>query len=93
MDKQSKNNRGGEFEEWSKDELAQLRKFWQGEIGKKYIKRIKATKKQLLQMAMGSSTGEAALRYAAIANGFDSVLQDIEAVVNLNEKEDKGTKK
>ena len=51
------------------------------------------TKKQLLQAAMGSTTAEAALRYSAIANGFDSVLQDIEAVVKIDEKEDKGKKK
>ena len=93
MDKQSKDNQGCEFEEWSKDEMAELKKFWKGEIGKKYIKRMEATKKQLLQAAMGSVDSESAFRYAAIANGFDSVLQDIEAVVKIDEKEDKGEKK
>ena len=93
MDKQSKNNQGSEFEKWTKDEMAELKKFWSGAIGKKYIKRMEATKKQLLQAAMGSVVAEDAFRYAAIANGFDSVLQDIEAVVKVDEKEDKGTKK
>lgn len=81
------------MDKWSKDEMAELKKFWTGAIGKKYIQRMEDTKKQLLQAAMGSTTAEAALRYSAIANGFDSVLQDIEAVVKIDEKEDKGTKK
>lgn len=81
------------MDKWSKDEMAELKKFWTGKIGKKYIQRMEDTKKQLLQASMGSTTAEAAFRYSAIANGFDSVLQDIEAVVKVDEKEDKGTKK
>lgn len=72
--------------------MAELRKFWKGDIGKKYIKRMEDTKKQLLQAAMGTPTRDDVVRYVAIANGFDSVLQDIEAVVNL-EKEKEGAAK
>jgi hypothetical protein len=78
---------------WSKEEMAELKKFWQGEIGKKYIKRMKDTKKQLLQAAMGSTEPNAAFRYAAIANGFDSVLQDIDAVINEVDKKKEGAAK
>lgn len=81
------------MDKWSKDEMAELKKFWSGKIGKKYIQRMEDTKKQLLQAAMGSTDRDSAFRYAAIANGFDSVLQDIEAVVKADEKEDKGEKK
>ncbi|MBO7720108.1 hypothetical protein J6S35_00515 [Candidatus Saccharibacteria bacterium] len=81
------------MDKWSKDEMAELKKFWEGKIGKKYIQRMEDTKKQLLQAAMGSTDRDSAFRYAAIANGFDSVLQDIEAVVKIDEKEDKGGKK
>lgn len=81
------------MDKWSKDEMAELKKFWSGKIGKKYIQRMEDTKKQILQAAMGSADRDSAFRYAAIANGFDSVLQDIEAVVKTDEKEDKGTKK
>ena len=83
------------MDKWSKEEMTVLRTFWEGDIGKKYIKRMEDTRKQLLQAAMGSATSEEAFRYAAIANGFDSVLQDIEAVVNSNkeEKEDAAKKK
>lgn len=81
------------MDKWSKEEMTELRKFWQGEIGKKYIKRMEDTKKQLLQASMGSAEPNAAFRYAAIANGFDSVLQDIEAVVKEEEKEEAAKKK
>lgn len=77
------------MDKWSKDEMSELKRFWEGEVGKKYIKRMKDTKKQLLQAAMGSTTPDNAFRYAAIANGFDSVLQDIDAVVNEVNKEKK----
>ena len=77
------------MDKWSKEEMAELKKFWEGEIGKKYLKRMEDTKKQLLQAAMGSNVPDEAFRYAAIANGFDSVLQDIEAVVKADKKEEK----
>lgn len=81
------------MDSWSKEEMAELKKFWQGEIGKKYIKRMEDTKKQLLQASMGSAEPNAAFRYSAIANGFDSVLQDIEAVVDDKEKKEEAAKK
>lgn len=81
------------MDSWSKEEMTELRKFWQGEIGKKYIKRMEDTRKQLLQAAMGQVEPNASFRYACIANGFDSVLQDIEAVVNMNEKKEGAAKK
>lgn len=81
------------MESWSKEEMTELRKFWQGEIGKKYIKRMEDTRKQLLQASMGSTEPNAAFRFSAIANGFDSVLQDIEAVINANEKKEGAAKK
>lgn len=82
------------MEEWSKEEMNELRKFWKSDIGKKYIKRIEDTRKQLLQAAMGSTEPNAAFRFAAIANGFDSVVQDIEALLNVeNEKKEEAAKK
>lgn len=81
------------MESWSKEEMTELRKFWQGEIGKKYIKRMEDTRKQLLQASMGSTEPNASFRYSCIANGFDSVLQDIEAVINANEKKEGAAKK
>lgn len=81
------------MDKWSKEEMTLLRQFWQGDIGKKYMKRIKDTRKQLLQSAMASPTSEEASRWAWIANGFDSVLQDIEAVVNNVDKKKEGATK
>ena len=74
------------MDKWSKEEMTELRKFWSGEIGKKYIKRMEDTKDELLHAAMGSVEPNMAFRYTCIANGFDSVLQDIEAVVNAEKK-------
>ena len=73
--------------EWSKDELAQFKKFWEGPIGKKYIERMEETKKQLLQHAMGSYQPDDAFRHSLIANGFDSILQDIQML--CSDKKDK----
>ena len=82
------------MEEWSKEEMIELRKFWKGDIGKKYIKRIEDTRKQLLQAAMGSTEPNAAFRFAAIANGFDSVVQDVEALLDAeNKKKEEAAKK
>lgn len=81
------------MDKWSKEEMAELRKFWKGEIGKKYIKRMEDTRKQLLQAAMGSDNPDNAFRFSAIANGFDSVLQDIEAVVNADKEKEEGAAK
>lgn len=81
------------MDNWSKEEMAELRKFWKGEIGKKYIKRMEDTRKQLLQTAMGSDNPDNAFRFSAIANGFDSVLQDIEAVIKAEEEEKEGAAK
>ena len=83
------------MDKWSKEEMTELRKFWSGEIGKKYIKRMEDTKDELLHAAMGSVEPNMAFRYTCIANGFDSVLQDIEAVVNAEKKkkEDAAKKK
>ena len=81
------------MDKWSKEEINELRNFFQGEVGKKYIKRMEETKKQLLQSAMGAINPDEAFRYSAIANGFESVLQDIEMIMKLDKKEGKATKK
>ena len=80
------------MDKWSKEEMAELKKFWKGEVGQKYIKRMEDTKTQCLQMAMGSMESETAFKYTNIANGFDSVLQDIEAVCNDEKKKEEAEK-
>lgn len=81
------------MDNWSKEEMAELKKFWESEIGQKYIKRMNDTKEQLFKAAMGSTAAEDAFRYASIANGFDSVVQDIEAVIKEVGKEEEGAAK
>ena len=76
------------MDKWSKEEMTELKKFWKSKVGEKYKERIEDTKTVLLQQAMGSLDSDTAFRFAAIANGFDSVLQDIEAVIAMNEKKE-----
>lgn len=72
---------------FNKAELAEFKKFWESGVGKKYIKKMEETKKQLLEAAMGSVDRDYVFRSTAIANGFESVLLDIKAVINGVEEE------
>lgn len=74
-------------------ELADFKRFWESEVGKKYLKKIKETKKQLLEAAMGSVDRDYVFRSTAIANGLESVLLDIKATIENKNKEDKKTAK
>lgn len=78
---------------FSKAEIADFKRFWEGDVGKKYIKKMEETKKQLLEAAMGSVDRDYVYRSTAIANGFESVLQDIKAIIENTEKEGKKTAK
>lgn len=77
---------------FNKAELADFKRFWEGEVGKKYLKKIEETKKQLLDAAMSSVDRDYVYRSTAIANGFESVLQDIKATIE-NKEEEKTDKK
>ena len=74
-------------------ELADFKRFWESEVGKKYLKKITETKKQLLEAAMGSVDRDYVFRSTAIANGLESVLLDIKATIENKNKEDKKTAK
>ena len=69
------------FVRFDKAELAEFKQFWEGDVGKKYLKKIKDTKEQLLDAAMGSMDNDYILRSTAIANGFQSVIIDIESMI------------
>jgi hypothetical protein len=81
---------------FSKAELADFKRFWESEVGKKYIDKMKRTKEQLFEAAMGSMDPNTSASYAHIANGFDSVLKDIDALNKAaegkKEAKAKGTK-
>lgn len=66
------------MDKWSKDEKDQLRAFWKSEIGEKYKKRIKDSQQELINFAMGTPDKDASLRCINIANGYESVLLDID---------------
>lgn len=77
----------------TKAEQADFKRFWESDAGKKYQDKLKNTKEQLLQAAMGSASRDEVCRYALIANGFESVLQDIEMTIKAKEEEEKPAKK
>lgn len=76
--KGSKEEKGYIF---TREELADFKRFWESEVGKKYMKKIKDTKEQLLDAAMGSVDESYVFRSTGIANGFQSVIIDIESMI------------
>lgn len=89
--------------QWSEDERAEFRKFWDSKVGQKYIQRIKDTKEDALNVCMGTTEPDVINHYAGIANGFYTMLLDIEAIgkseaerkaeeEKLNKKEDAAKK-
>ena len=77
---------------FSKAELADFKRFWEGDVGKKYIDKMKRTKDQLFEAAMGSSDRDGSAYYAHIANGVDSIIRDIEALIKATEENKKEAK-
>lgn len=77
---------------FNKAELADFKRFWESPAGEKYIKKMKETKDQLLQAAMGTPVAEQSMYHAAVANGFESVLNDIEATIKTATDEAKEKK-
>lgn len=77
---------------FNKAELADFKRFWESEVGQKYLKKIKRTKKQLLEAAMGTADKDYVFRSVCIANGLESILIDIKATIEDVTKEAKETK-
>ena len=67
-----------EEKQWSEEERAEFRKFWDSEVGQKYIQRIKDSKDEALNVCMGRTEAEVINHYAGYANGFNSLILDIE---------------
>lgn len=88
MDTKSNND---EYQ-FSKAELADFKRFWEGEVGEKYKKKIERTKTQLLEAAMGTADRDYAFRSVCIANGLESILLDIKATIANVDKTNKEEK-
>lgn len=85
----TKSNEENEYK-FSTAELADFKRFWESEVGEKYKGKIKRTKEQLLEAAMGSVDKDYVLRSVCIANGLESILLDIKATIeNVKNKERK----
>ncbi len=74
---------------FTKDELADFKRFWESKTGEKYKAKIKRTKDQLLEAAMGTQDRDGVFRYACIANGLGSILEDIKAIIDSIDSEKK----
>ena len=70
---------------FSKAEQADFKRFWEGDVGHKYIEKMERTKEQLLDASMGSMDRNQSAYYSAVANGVNSVLKDIEALIKAAE--------
>jgi hypothetical protein len=77
---------------FNKENIAEFKRFWESETGKKYLKKIEETKDQLLDASMGSVDKDYVYRSTAIANGIHSIILDIKAIIN-GTKEEKTAKK
>lgn len=78
---------------FNKEETADFKRFWESEVGKKYMKKLETTKEQLLDASMGSVDKDYVYRSTAIANGIHSIILDIKAITENKSKEDKKTAK
>lgn len=90
----TKSNKDDEYQ-FSKAELNDFKQFWESPVGEKYKAKIKRTKEQLLEAAMGTPDKDYVFRTVCIANGLESIILDIEATiqnVNKTNKEDKPQK-
>lgn len=74
---------------FNKEETADFKRFWEGEVGKKYMKKLETTKEQLLDASMGSVDKDYVYRSTAIANGIHSIILDIKAIIEGNNRENK----
>lgn len=74
---------------FNKEETADFKRFWEGEVGQKYMKKLETTKEQLLDASMGSVDKDYVYRSTAIANGIHSIILDIKAIIEGNNKENK----
>lgn len=78
---------------FNKAEKADFVRFWQSDVGKKYLDKCKASKEDLLEHAMRSPEAQVSHFFAAAANGVDTILADIDAIINNKEEEEKTAKK
>lgn len=80
------------MDDWTDQEVAELKKLWESEIGKKYLKRMKDTQDEVLHVCMGAPDPDTVIRYAGIACGYESVMQDIESLIKSERGEVKEEK-
>lgn len=75
--------------EFSKAEQKDLAKFFESELGQKYIQRLKVSRFNWLIATTQASTAEKSFACANVANGVGIVISDMELVIEQM-KDEKG---
>lgn len=79
--------------QFSKAEIKDFAKFWESDIGQKYLKKLENARDNWLLSAMQTATAEQALRMVSVAQGIANVIADVNAGIDESKKDEKATSK
>lgn len=75
--------------EFNKQELKDFAKFWQSDVGQKYIKKLERARDGWLTSTFNCVTGEQAFKNANVAYGIAIVITDINLGIDESKKDKK----
>lgn len=79
--------------QFSKAEIQDFAKFWESDLGQKYLNKLKNARDNWLLSAMQTATAEQALRMVSVAQGIANVIADVNAGIDESKKDKKATSK
>lgn len=79
--------------QFSKAEIKDFARFWESEIGQKYLNKLENARDNWLLTAMQLERGEQVLRSVSVAQGIANVIADINAGIDESKKDEKPSKK
>lgn len=79
--------------QFSKAEIKDFAKFWESDLGQKYLKKLENARDNWLLSAMQTATAEQALRMVSVAQGIANVIADVNAGIDESKKDEKATSK
>lgn len=79
--------------EWSKAEIKEFAKFWETEVGQKYLKKLENARASWMNAALLAETPDQALVNSRTARGLDLIIADIYAgIEQAKDKKEAKTK-
>ena len=78
---------------WDKAKLEEWKKFWESEMGKEALAKMKALKEQCLNVALNPTDPNVIAFYVGRAGGIELVIQDIQAGIRAAEEAKKEQEK